>query len=116
MSDVDEQDTPAEDAPVEAAGDAGTAGEASGTGEAGVPEASLQIHVFHLASQVGMALGETENPLTGKREKDLRTARFLIDVIAMLEEKTRGNRTTEEDEYLTGVLTNLRMAFVSKSG
>ena len=33
----------------------------------------------------------------------------------MLEEKTRDNRTPEEDEYLTGVLTNLRMAFVSKS-
>jgi hypothetical protein len=82
---------------------------------AAVPEASLQVHVFHLASQVGMALGETENPLSGKREKDLRTARFLIDVIAMLDEKTRGNRSPEEDEYLTGVLTNLRMAYVSKS-
>lgn len=88
------------------------AGEATDTD---VPEVSLQIHVFHLASHVGMALGETENPLTGKREKDLRTARFLIDVIAMLDEKTRGNRTAEEDEYLTGVLTNLRMAYVSKS-
>ena len=84
-------------------------------GERKLPEPSLVLHVFHLASQVGMALGETENPVTKAREKDLPTARFLIDTIAMLEEKTRGNRTTDEDEYLSGVLTNLRMAFVAKS-
>jgi hypothetical protein len=81
-----------------------------------VPAPSLTVHVFHLASQVAMALGEAENPLTGQRETDLRAARFLIDVVAMLEEKTRGNRTPEEDEYLGSVLTNLRMAYVKKSG
>jgi hypothetical protein len=80
-----------------------------------LPEASLQLHVFHLASQVTMALGEAENPLSGKREVDLPTAKFLIDVIAMLEVKTAGHRTPDEDQYLSGVLTNLRMAFVAKS-
>jgi len=84
-------------------------------GERKLPEVSLVLHVFHLASQVGMTLGETENPVTGKRERDLPAARFLIDTLAMLEEKTRGNRTPEEDEYLAGVLANLRMAFVAKS-
>ncbi len=80
-----------------------------------MPEPSLQLHVFHLASQVTMALGEVENPLSGKREKDLPAARFLIDLLAMLEQKTAGNRTEEEDTYLRGVLTNLRMAYVAKS-
>jgi len=80
-----------------------------------MPEPSLQLHVFHLASQVTMALGEIENPLSGKREKDLPTARFLIDLLAMLEQKTAGNRTDDEDVYLRGVLTNLRMAYVAKS-
>ncbi|MGQ0553069.1 MAG: DUF1844 domain-containing protein [Planctomycetota bacterium] len=84
-------------------------------GEQRLPEPSLALHVFHLASQVGMALGETENPFTGQREKDLPTARFLIDTIAMLEEKTRGNRSPDEEEYLRGVLSNLRMAFVARS-
>jgi hypothetical protein len=83
--------------------------------ERDMPEASLTVHVFHLASQVAMALGEVEHPISGTRETDLRAARFLIDVIAVLEEKTRGNRTPEEDEYVGGVLTNLRMAYVSKS-
>ena len=39
----------------------------------------------------------------------------LIDTIAMLEEKTRNNRGEEEDTYITGVLTNLRLEFVNKS-
>ena len=80
-----------------------------------MPEVSFNLHVFHLASQVGIALGETENPISGGRTTDLAVARFLIDTLAMLEEKTRGNRTQEEDLYMQGVLTNLRMAYVSKS-
>jgi len=81
-----------------------------------LPAPTLTVHVFHLATQVGMALGETENPLTRERATDLRAARFLIDTLAMLEEKTRGNRTAEEDEYVSGVLASVRMAFVRKSG
>jgi hypothetical protein len=91
----------------------GGAGEAS---ERELPEPTLVVHVFHLAAQVGIALGETENPVTGTRETDLRAARFLIDTLAMIEVKTRGNRSPEEDEYLSGVLANLRMAFVRKGG
>ena len=86
----------------------------AGAGERALPEPTLIVHVFHLAAQVGMALGETENPVTGRKDTDLRAARFLIDTLAMLEEKTRGNRTPEEEEYVAGVLTNLRMAFVRK--
>ena len=59
------------------------------------------MHVFHLAAQV--ALGETEN-VTG-RDTDLRAARFLIDTLAMLEQKTRGNRTPRR-RSTAGVLTN----------
>lgn len=86
------------------------------TGERELPEPTLIVHVFHLAAQVGMALGEQENPVTGTKTTDLRAARFLIDTIAMLEQKTKGNRTADEDEYLGGVLANLRMAFVRKGG
>jgi hypothetical protein len=80
-----------------------------------LPEPTLQTHLFHLASQVSMALGEIENPVTKTREADLPTARFLIDTIAMIDAKTAGNRTPEEDEYVSGVLTNLRMAYVNKA-
>ncbi len=85
-------------------------------GEHALPDPTLQMHVFHLASQVSMALGEMENPLTREKQVDLTAARFLIDTIGMLETKTAGNRTDEEEEYVSGVLANLRMAFVRKSG
>jgi len=85
-------------------------------GEGGAfPEASFTRHLFDLAQQVAIALGEVENPITKTRDVHLPAARFLIDTIAMLEEKTRGNRTPEEDSYVQGVLGNLRVAYVSKS-
>lgn len=77
-----------------------------------MPPASFQTHVYHLASQVAMALGQVENPVTKERNKDLRAAQFLIDTIAMLEDKTRGNLSDDEAQYISGVLTNLRMEFV----
>ena len=90
----------------------------SGADESGLPPMpapTLQTHVFHLASQVAMSLGHVENPVTGKKELDLRAARFLVDTLAMLEEKTRGNRTDEEDTYVAGVLADLRMKVVNAS-
>ncbi|MCB9898146.1 MAG: DUF1844 domain-containing protein [Planctomycetes bacterium] len=80
-----------------------------------LPKPDLLRHLFELAQQVSIALGDTENPLTRKREANLPVARYLIDTIAMLDEKTAGNRTDEEDQYLSGVLTNLRMAYVQKT-
>ena len=85
-------------------------------GGAPLPPPTLQMHLFHLASQVSMALGELENPVTKDKSVDLRAAHYLIDTLAMLDEKTRGNRTPDEDQYVAGVLTNLRMAYVNKSG
>ncbi len=77
-----------------------------------MPAATFQTHIYHLASQVSMALGHVENPVTKERNKDLRAAQFLIDTIAMLEDKTRGNLDSEEAQYISGVLTNLRMEYV----
>jgi len=79
------------------------------------PEASLVRHVFDLAQQVAIALGEVENPITRSRAPNLPAARYLIDVVAMLEEKTRGNRDEEEDTYITQVLPALKMGYVKKS-
>ena len=89
--------------------------QAEGAEQPPLPAPNLTTHLFHLASQVSMALGEVPNPMTGEKDLDLRTARFLIDIIGMLDEKTAGNRTKEEDEYVVGVLANLRMTYVNKS-
>ena len=80
------------------------------------PQASLGQHLFDLAQQVAIALGEAPSPLDGSKAENLPAARYLIDVIAMLEAKTQGNRTQDEDTAIAGILANLKMAYVKKVG
>ena len=79
------------------------------------PEASLTRHLFDLAQQVAIALGEVENPITKSREPNLPAARYLIDVVTVLEEKTRGQRTEDEETYVSQLLPALKMGYVNKS-
>jgi hypothetical protein len=66
-----------------------------------------------LATQAQILLGVIENPITRKKEEvDLPRAKGVIDLIATLEEKTKGNLTPEETEFLTRVLADLRMRWV----
>jgi len=60
-------------------------------------------------------LGQVPDPTTGQPHRDLEQARFLIDLLAMLKEKTEGNRTAEESAVLQEILTTLRMGFVRAS-
>jgi Domain of unknown function (DUF1844) len=59
-----------------------------------------------------LCLGLLEHPEAGQTEPDLEAAKMFIDQLEMIGEKTRGNLTPEEEKFLTGVLTELRMAFV----
>jgi hypothetical protein len=68
-----------------------------------------------MAAQAMMFLGLAENPLTGQRVVDLPAARFQIDLLGMLVEKTKGNLTAEEDRTLQGVLGEMRMVYVEMS-
>jgi hypothetical protein len=72
--------------------------------------------VLSLGTSVMLHLGLVEDPATGATaEPDLLVARHTIDTLEMLEAKTRGNLTDEEQELLTNVLTDLRMRFVEVS-
>jgi hypothetical protein len=62
-----------------------------------------------------MHLGEAPSPETGKVEQDLALARQTIDLIGMLEEKTRGNLEGEEERLVAQVLYDLRIRFVERS-
>lgn len=62
-----------------------------------------------------IALGEIENPVTKKKETRLGQARYVIDVIAMLEEKTKNNLTAEEKDAISHILYELRMRYVAKT-
>ncbi|HVP56858.1 MAG TPA: DUF1844 domain-containing protein [bacterium] len=60
-------------------------------------------------------MGKILNPLTGKIEKNIEQARFSIDTLAMLREKTRGNLSDDLERFLDSRLLNLRMNFVEES-
>lgn len=60
------------------------------------------------------SLGKTQNPLTGKIERDLVQARTSIDMLGMLQAKMKGNLTEEEENMLNQVLANLRLNYVDE--
>ncbi len=59
-----------------------------------------------------MFMGHAPNPETGERMHDLETTRMFIDQLEMLEVKTKGNLSREEEKLLQQSLTHLRLAFV----
>jgi hypothetical protein len=60
-------------------------------------------------------LGKITHPVTGKVERDLETARLLIDLLGAMEAKTKGNLSGDEERFLGSVLTNLRLNFVQEA-
>jgi hypothetical protein len=71
--------------------------------------------VLSLASSAFVHLGDAPHPETGERLKpDLLLAKQTIDILAMLEAKTKGNLTHEEEKFLENLLTDLRLRFVTK--
>ena len=67
------------------------------------------------AQNAALFLGQIPNPQTGEGEVNLDLARMFIDQLSMIQEKTRGNLSTEESTVLRNTLTNLQMAFVEVS-
>jgi hypothetical protein len=60
-------------------------------------------------------LGKITNPFTKKIERNLEMAKNSIDILGMLEEKTRGNLSEDEQKFLQHTLTQLRMNYVEES-
>ena len=77
------------------------------------PPASFSVLVTTLATQIMVALGQFPSPDGGEKKAEPAIARHLIDTLAMLEEKTKGNLTDEETGMLTQVLHELRMLYVA---
>ncbi len=76
------------------------------------PEADFKSLMGILASQAIMSLGALGDPKTGRVVIDLEGARFSIELLGVLEEKTRGNLTDEEAKEIAQVLAELRNRFV----
>ncbi len=77
-----------------------------------LPPADMRALVGSLASQALMGLGAYADPQTGRAMIDLMGSRFAIDLLGVLEEKTKGNLTAEEASELKEVLSELRQRFV----
>ncbi len=76
-------------------------------------EASFSTLVLSIGSSAAMALGLAPNPVSGKIEKDLQLARFNIDLLCMLKEKTNGNLNSDEKKFVDSICADLQMKFVS---
>jgi len=72
----------------------------------------FSTHVLSLASTALIALGRMPDPDGESHPQDLETARHLIDVLGMLEHKTKGNLAQAEQKLLASLIYDLRVAYV----
>ena len=79
-----------------------------------IPEANFSFFVTTLGIQTAIALGEIPNPITNKTEENLDQAKYLIDTLDMIKEKTKNNLTAEETELLQQLLYDFHTKFVAK--
>ena len=94
--------------------EAGTAGHEAEVDLPGAEDpASFASFMMSIASNAASSLGMMEHPVTGKREVDLELGKHWIDVLGMLQTKTRGNLLPQEQQILEGLLADLRMQYVS---
>jgi Domain of unknown function (DUF1844) len=80
------------------------------------PNTSFSAFVMSLAATAAVHLGDLGDPTTGATHKDVPAAGHIIDLLAMLQQKTTGNLDAEESHLLDQVLYELRMRYVELSG
>ncbi len=85
-----------------------------------MPERELPVSfssfVISLAGSAMVQLGEAPDPITGEKKADLQLARNTIDLLGVLQEKTKGNLDEEEQKLLESVLYECRTKFIEASG
>ena len=80
-----------------------------------LPQIDFATFVLSLSHSALMHLGEAPDPETNQTHVDLPLAKQNIDILGLLEEKTKGNLTGDEERLVAQVLFDLRMRFVEKS-
>ena len=80
-----------------------------------LPEANVLSLVFSLYTQAQISLGVIPDPMTQQVTKDLRQAKYSIDLLGVLKDKTQGNLTQEEMQALDQMLYEVRMTYVAVS-
>lgn len=78
-----------------------------------LPQVNFPTFVVSLSSSVLVHLGEIEDPASGAKNVNLPVAKQTIDILGMLEEKTKGNLEEDEANLLQNILYDLRMRYVA---
>jgi hypothetical protein len=87
----------------------------SGEEERQIPPIDFPSYLLSYYTQGLVLLGEVPNPYTNKKEEDTEAARHTIDILTLLEEKTKGNLSQDEQKLLENVLYELRMKYMTKT-
>ena len=77
------------------------------------PEVNFSFFISTLALQVSIYLGQIPNPATNKKERNLTQAKFIIDTLDMLKDKTKGNLNDDENKLLENLLYELKMQYIA---
>ena len=78
------------------------------------PEINFATFVASLNASALLQLGAIEDPTTGQKNKNLPMAKQTIDILSMLQEKTAGNLSEEEENLLKNILYDLRIMYVKE--
>ena len=76
------------------------------------PEADFYSFISGLGMQALMFMGEIPDPITKKKQKNFSQAKYIIDTLIMLGQKTKGNLTEEEGGLMEGIIHELQMKYV----
>ncbi|MEI7998651.1 MAG: DUF1844 domain-containing protein [Candidatus Omnitrophota bacterium] len=76
------------------------------------PQLDFFNYIASLGFQAMIFIGEMPNPLTNQMDKNLKQAKFLIDTMTIIREKTSGNLTKEEAELINGSIYELQLRYV----
>ena len=87
-----------------------------GQTEPPLPQINFPTFIASLNASALVHLGVIEDPVTGKAEKNLPMAKQTIDILNMLQKKTAGNLSADEDSMLKSILYDLRIMFVKEKG
>ncbi len=75
-------------------------------------EPTFSTLILSIASSAAMSLGIAPNPASNKIEQDLPMAKFNIDLLVLLKDKTKNNLSKDESEFLQKITSDLQMKFV----
>ena len=78
------------------------------------PEINFATFIASLNASALLQLGAIEDPSTGTKNKNLPMAKQTIDILSMMQEKTAGNLTQEEENLLKNILYDLRLMYVKE--